>query len=91
MEFYSISKFIYTNPSLQPEQLNFVTDYNELYALQDKWEKIKIYDVSNPENDPTPHLESLSKKIVHISNKVTGRIDELEDGHQLWWKTAKVY
>ena len=31
----------------------------------------------------------MSKKIVNISNKVTDRIDELEDGHQLWWETAR--
>ena len=74
---------------LQPDQLNFVTDYNELYDLEAKWKQIEKYDISNKETDPTPHLESLSKKIVNISNKVTDRIDELEDGHQLWWETAR--
>ena len=87
--FTALANLFVQHTSLQPDQLNFVTDYNELYDLEEKWKQIEKYDISNKETDPTPHLESLSKKIVNISNKVTDRIDELEDGHQLWWETAR--
>ena len=87
--FTALANLFIQHPSLQPDQLNFVTDYNELYDLEDKWNKLQSMQVSSTDNDPTQHLTSLSKKIVDISNRVTSRIDELEDGHQLWWKTAK--
>ena len=61
--FTALANLFIQHPSLQPDQLNFVTDYNELYDLEDKWNKLQSMQVSNTDNDPTQHLTSLSKKL----------------------------
>ena len=38
--FTALANLFVQHTSLQPDQLNFVTDYNELYDLEEKWKQV---------------------------------------------------